>query len=69
MNARSNKSSQSLPKPGSSGEVFDPRNLHAAAWNVNPDAASSASSLTGVGRMISEICDINFAAWVRESRE
>jgi hypothetical protein len=69
MTLRSNKSSQSLPKPCSSGEVFDLHNLHAAARNVNPDAASSASGLPGVGRMISEICDINFAAWARESRE
>lgn len=69
MNPRSNKSSHSLPKPGSSGEVFDPRNIHATSRNVNPDAASSASGLAGVGRVISEICDINFAAWARESRE
>jgi hypothetical protein len=69
MNAQSNKSSQSLPKPGASGEGFDPRNVHATARNVNPDAASSASGLTGVGRMSSEICDINFAAWAHMSRE
>lgn len=69
MNLRSNKSSQTAPNLAGTEGALDPRHNYACLANLNPDAASSASGLTGVGRMISEICDINFAAWARESRE
>lgn len=69
MNPRPNKSSQTAPNLAGTEGALDQRHNNACLTNRNPNAAGAVGGLAGVGRMISEICDIKFAAWARESCE
>jgi hypothetical protein len=70
MNHRINRLLQPLLKHGSDGAMLDRRTDQASdAINLESGAATGADNYASTGQLISAICDINFAAWARGSRE